>query len=75
VNSSNDDNLLQPAEEDAQGNVLMEEEQALIKINDSRRTPNKEDAKPAAQPENKDRSRRLNRTKEDSVNKNTNLTT
>jgi hypothetical protein len=41
---------------DAQGNVLTEEEQALIKMNYSHRTPNKEVAKSAAQPENEDSS-------------------
>jgi hypothetical protein len=55
VNSS-DDFFMQPSDEDPQGNVLAEEEQALIKMNDSHRTPNKEDAKPAAQPENEDSS-------------------
>jgi hypothetical protein len=74
VNSSDDD-FMQPSDEDAQGNVLTEEEQALIKMNDYHRTPNKEDAKPAAQPEMKTVRRRLNRTEEDSVNNNTNLTT
>jgi hypothetical protein len=47
---------MQPSEEDFQGNVLAEEEQALIKMNDSHRTPNKEDTQPAAQPENEDSS-------------------
>jgi hypothetical protein len=55
VNSSDGD-FMQPSDEDAQGNVLTEEEQALIKMNDSHRTPNKKDAKPAAQPENEDSS-------------------
>jgi hypothetical protein len=41
---------MQPSDEEAQGSVLVEEEQALIKMNDSHRTPNKEDSKPAAQP-------------------------
>jgi hypothetical protein len=49
VNSSDDD-FMQPSD------VHPEEEQALIKMNDSHRTPNKEDAKPAAQPENEDSS-------------------
>jgi hypothetical protein len=53
VNSSNDD-FLQPSDEDAQGNVLTAEEQTLIMMNDSHQTPNKEDAKPAATPENED---------------------
>jgi hypothetical protein len=35
----------------AQGNVLMTEELALTKMNDSHRTPNKQDSKPAAKPE------------------------
>jgi hypothetical protein len=59
---------MQPSDEDHQGNVLAEEEQAIIKMNDSHRTPNKEDTKPAAQPENEDSSpsaepdrRRLNK--------------
>jgi hypothetical protein len=47
---------MQPSDEDPQGNVLAEEEQALIKMNDSHRIPNKEDKKPAAQPENEDSS-------------------
>jgi hypothetical protein len=41
----------QPPDEDAQGNVLTEEERALIKMNDSHRTPNKEGTKPAAEPD------------------------
>jgi hypothetical protein len=53
VNSSDID-FMQPSHEDAQGDVLTEEEQALIKMNDSHRTLNKEDAKPADQPENED---------------------
>jgi hypothetical protein len=53
VNSSDYD-FLQPSHEDSQGNVLTEEEQALIKMDDSHRTPNKEDAKPATQPEHED---------------------
>jgi hypothetical protein len=53
VNSS-DEEFMQPSDEDPQGNVLTEEEQALIKMNDSHRAPNKEDKKPAAQPENED---------------------
>jgi hypothetical protein len=56
VGNSSDDDFLQPSDEDAQGNALTEEEQALIKMNDSHQTPNKEDAKPVAQPENEDSS-------------------
>jgi hypothetical protein len=55
VNSS-DDSFLQPSDEDPQGNILTEEEQAIIKMNDSHQTPNKEDTKLAAQPENEDNS-------------------
>jgi hypothetical protein len=47
---------MQPSDEDPQGNVLTEEEQTLIKMNDPRRTPNKEDKKQASQPENEDSS-------------------
>jgi hypothetical protein len=54
VNSSDDD-FMQPSDEDPQGNVLVKEEQALIKMDDSHRTPNKEYKKPAAKPENEDR--------------------
>jgi hypothetical protein len=68
---------MQPSDEDPQCNVLMEEEPALIKMNDPHRTPNKEDQKQVAQPENEDSSpsRRLNRTEIDPVNKSTKLTT
>jgi hypothetical protein len=55
VNSS-DNEFMQPSDEDPQGNVLTEEEQALIKMNDSHWTLNKEDTKPAAQPKNEDSS-------------------
>jgi hypothetical protein len=68
VMNSSDDGFMQPSDEDPQCNVLMEEEQAIIKMNESHRTPNKEDTKPAAQPENEDSSplpgpdrRRLNK--------------
>jgi hypothetical protein len=54
--NSSDDDFLQPSDEDAQGNVLTEEEQALIKIKYSHLAPNKEDTKPAVQPENEDSS-------------------
>jgi hypothetical protein len=47
---------MQPSDEDAHGNFLTEEELASIKMSDSHRTPNKEDTKPAAQPENEDSS-------------------
>jgi hypothetical protein len=54
--NSSDDDFIQPSDEDAQGNVLTEEELASIRMSDTHRTPNKEDGKPAAQPENKDSS-------------------
>jgi hypothetical protein len=53
VNSSDDD-FLQPSDADAQGNVLTVEEQTLIMMNDSHRTPNKEDTKPASKPDDED---------------------
>jgi hypothetical protein len=51
VIDSSDEGFQQPSDEDAQGNVLTEEELALTKMNDSHRTPNKQDAKSAAEPE------------------------
>jgi hypothetical protein len=51
VIDSSDDGFQQPSDEDAQGNVLTEEEIALIKMNNSHSTPNKQDEKPAAEPE------------------------
>jgi hypothetical protein len=51
---SSDDDFLQPSDEDTQGNVLTAEEQTLVMMNDSHRTPNKEDTKPAAKPEDED---------------------
>jgi hypothetical protein len=55
VNSS-DDELIQPSDKDAQGNVLTEEELTSNRMSDAHRTPSKEDSKSAAQPENKDSS-------------------
>jgi hypothetical protein len=55
VNSS-DDEFLQPLDEDAQSNVLTEEELTSKRMSDVHRTPSKEDSKPAAQPENEDNS-------------------
>jgi hypothetical protein len=55
VNSS-EDGVMKPSDEDPQGNVLAEQEQAIIKMNDSHRTPTKEETKTAAQLENKDSS-------------------
>jgi hypothetical protein len=54
VLDSSDDGFQQPSDKDAQGNVLTEEEWALIKMNDSHRTPKKEDTKPAAEPEDQE---------------------
>jgi hypothetical protein len=55
VNSS-DDEFMQPSDEDAQGNVLTEEELTSKRMSDVHLTPSKEDSKPAAQPENEDSS-------------------
>jgi hypothetical protein len=55
VNSS-DEYFIQPSDKDAQGNVITEEELASIRMSDTHRTPNEEDGKPAAQPENEDSS-------------------
>jgi hypothetical protein len=55
VNSS-DNYFMQPSDEDAQDNVLTEEELASIRMSDTHRPPNKEDGKLAAQPENEDSS-------------------
>jgi hypothetical protein len=51
VNSS-DKEFIQPSDDDAQGNVLTEEELTSNRMSDAHRTPSKEDSKPAAQPEN-----------------------
>jgi hypothetical protein len=53
--NSTDDEFVQPSDEDAQGNVLADEELARKMMTDVHRTPSKEDSKPAAQPENEDR--------------------
>jgi hypothetical protein len=47
---STDDKFVQPSDEDAQGNVLPDEELTRKIMADVQRTPNKEDSKPAAQP-------------------------
>jgi hypothetical protein len=54
--NSTDDEFVQPSDEDAQGNVLTDEELARKRMTDVHRTPSKEDSKPAAQPENEDSS-------------------
>jgi hypothetical protein len=50
IDSSND-RFQQPSDEDEQGSVLKADELAPPNMNDSHRTPNKQDAKPAAEPE------------------------
>jgi hypothetical protein len=52
--NSTDDEFLQPSDEDAQSNVLTDEELARKRMSDVHRTPSKEDSKPAAQPEDED---------------------
>jgi hypothetical protein len=69
VNSS-DDNFIQPSDEDAQDKILTEEELTSIRMSDTHRTPNKEDGKPAAQPETKIVLHRLSQIEEDSINEN-----
>jgi hypothetical protein len=54
--NSTDYEFVQPSEEDAQGNVLTDEELARKRMTDVQRTPSKEDRNPAAQPENEDSS-------------------
>jgi hypothetical protein len=70
-----DDDFQQPSDEDAQGNVLTAEEQTLIMMNDSHRTPNKEDTKQHPNHKIKKVPPHLNRTEEDSGNKYTKLIT
>jgi hypothetical protein len=48
---STDDEFVQPSDEDAQGNVLTDEELTRKRMADVQRTPSKEDSKPASQPE------------------------
>jgi hypothetical protein len=55
VNSS-DDEFIQPSDEDAQGNVLTEEELTSNRMSVVHRTLSKEDSKPAAKPKNEDSS-------------------
>jgi hypothetical protein len=52
--NSTDDEFMQPSDEDAQGNVLPDEELTRKRMADAQRTPSKEDSKPAAQPEDED---------------------
>jgi hypothetical protein len=53
VVTSSDEKFQQPSDEDAQGNLLTAEEHNIIMMNDSHRTPNKKDTKPASKPESK----------------------
>jgi hypothetical protein len=54
--NTTDDEFVKPSDEDAQGNVLTDEELARKRMTDVHQTPSKEDSKPAAQPENEDSS-------------------
>jgi hypothetical protein len=54
--NSTDDKFVQPSDEDAQGNVLTDEELTRKRMSDVHQTPSKEDSKPAAQPEHEDSS-------------------
>jgi hypothetical protein len=54
--NSTDDEFVQPSDEDAQCNVLTDEELARKRMADVQRTPSKEDSKPAAQPADEDSS-------------------
>jgi hypothetical protein len=50
INSTGDE-FMQPSDEDAQGNVLPDEEIEIKRVDAAQKTPNKEDSKPAAQSE------------------------
>jgi hypothetical protein len=52
--NSTDDEFVQPSDEDAQGNVLPDEELTKKRMSDVQQTPSKEDSKPASQPEDED---------------------
>jgi hypothetical protein len=52
--NSTDDEFMQPSDEDAQGNVLLDEELTRKRMADVKQTLSKEDSKPAAQPEYED---------------------
>jgi hypothetical protein len=49
--NSTDDEFMQPSDEDAQGNVLPDEEIEIKEMDASQQTPSKEDSKPAVQSE------------------------
>jgi mannose-6-phosphate isomerase class I len=67
VNSS-DEEFIQPSDEDAQGNVLAEEELTSIKMNDAHRTPSKKIVNRQHNPNMMIALRRLSKTKKDSIN-------
>jgi hypothetical protein len=69
VNSSEIE-FIQPSDEDDQCNVLTEEELASIRMSDAHQTPNKEDGKPVAQPENEYSSPLHEPNRKDSINEN-----
>jgi hypothetical protein len=52
--NSTDDEIMQPSDEDDQGNVLPDEELTRKRMADVQRTPSKEDSKPPAQPKDED---------------------
>jgi hypothetical protein len=52
--NTTDDEFVQPSDEDAQCNILTDEELTRKRMADVQRTPSKEDSKPAAQPEDED---------------------
>jgi hypothetical protein len=52
--NSTDDEVMQPSDEDAQDNVLPDEELTRKRMVDVQRTPSKEDSKPAAQTEDEE---------------------
>jgi hypothetical protein len=52
--NSTDDEFVQPSDEDAQGNVLTDQELTRKRMADVQRTPSKEDSKPEVQPEDDD---------------------
>jgi hypothetical protein len=69
VNSSDED-FIKPSDEDAQGNVIMEEELTSIRMSDSHQTPIKEDKNRQHNHTTKIALRRLSQTEKDSINKN-----
>jgi hypothetical protein len=62
--NSTEDEFMQPSDEDAQGNILLDEELTIKRMADVQRTPSKEDSKTAAQPEDEDSPLSAERTRE-----------